>query len=95
MFPYILHLRIQFFKGSQHLSRYFPSQLYISVLCHDDSDYKVLDMRQVDEVLVIVEVHHVELRVGLGLTNKTGTFCMLLLVWFKALISNVVVWINF
>ena len=52
-------------------------------------------MGQVDEVVVVVEVDNCKLRVCFSLSYSTVTFCRLPFVWFSALISRVVVCMNF
>ena len=95
MLAYILDLGVQFLEGQQHLAGDLPRQLDIGVLGHEQRDQQVLIVREVDEVLVVVEIDDLHLRVGLGLHAKGGTFWRLPLVWLSALMRSVVVWMNF
>jgi hypothetical protein len=52
-------------------------------------------MSQVDEVVVVVEVYNCKLRVCFSLPYTRVTFCRLPFVWLSALISRVVVCMNF
>lgn len=67
MLAYILYLCVQFLKGQQHLAGDLPRQLDIGILGHEQRDQQVFIVREVDEVLVVVEVYDLHLRVGLGL----------------------------
>lgn len=55
----------------------------------------MLSMREVDEILIIVKVNRCYLRIRFSLNVRIYTFSRLLLVWLSALMSNVVVWMNF
>lgn len=95
MLANILHLSIQFLKSTQHLRRYFPRRLHISILSHKDGHNEMLSMREVDEILIIVKVNRCYLRIRFSLNVRIYTFSRLLFVWLSALMSNVVVWMNF
>ena len=95
MLAYILDLGIQFLEGQQHLAGDLPRQLDIGILGHEQRDQQVLIVREVDQVLVVVEVDHLHLRVGFRLDVIRSTFWRLPLVWLSALMSRVVVWMNF
>ena len=74
MFANILHLSIQLLKGAQHFRRYFPRRLHIRILSHKDRHYEMLSVREVDEILIVVEVHRCYLRIRLRLHKAMGTF---------------------
>jgi hypothetical protein len=95
MLPDILDFGVEFLKSHKGFAGDLPCRFDVGVLGHEDSYNEVLVVRQVDEVVIVVEVHYRQLRVGLGLSGKMSTFCRLPLVWLSALISRVVVWMNF
>jgi len=93
--PDILDLGIEFFEGDEHFTRDLAGAFHVGVLGHEESDDEVLAVRQVDQVLVIIEVNNCQLRVCFGLIEARGTFWRLPLVWCRALMRSVVVWMNF
>lgn len=74
MFSDIFHFGVEFLKSDKGFTGDLFCQLDIRVLCHKNSDDEVFAVRQVDQVLVIVEVDYCELGVCLGLTYIIDTF---------------------
>jgi hypothetical protein len=86
---------VEFFIGDGNLGGDLFCEMDAGVGSEEDGDDEVLDVGEVDEMFLVVKVDDLQIGVGFGLTNKKGTLCRLASVWLIALISRVVVWINF
>jgi hypothetical protein len=93
--PNIRYFGVEFLKGNGHICGDLSGKFDVGVRVEEERDHQVLDMGQVDEVLLVVEVDCPQFGVGLGLSIATPTFCKLLWVWLRALISSAVVCANF
>lgn len=58
MLPDILYLGVEFFEGHECFIRDLSGSFDIGVFGHEQRDDEVLVVRQVDQVIIVVEIDH-------------------------------------
>jgi hypothetical protein len=95
MGSYIRYFWVETLESKSHFRRYLPSQLDISVWLQEQSHHQIFCMGQMNQIILVVVIHSVDLRIRFSLPYPSSTLFKLLWAWLIALMSIEVACTNF